>query len=60
MGVLIVGLFCISRTLYLLDMYYTIPGVGCQVNFNHRFHRFSQINADFVGRENEWMGGEEK
>jgi len=27
----------------LLDVYYTSKEVGCQVNFNHRFHRFSQI-----------------
>jgi len=27
----------------LLDVYYTSKTVGCQVNFNHRFHRFSQI-----------------
>jgi hypothetical protein len=27
----------------LLDVYYTSCKVGCQVNFNHRFHRFSQI-----------------
>ena len=43
MGVLVVGSFSISRILYLLDVYYTRWEVGCQVNVNHRFHRFSQI-----------------
>jgi len=43
MGVLVVGSFSISRILYLLDVYYTGWSVRCQVNFNHRFHRFSQI-----------------
>jgi hypothetical protein len=31
MGVLIVGLFSISRIRYLLDVYYTSKTVGCQV-----------------------------
>ena len=30
-------------TMNLLDTYYTRLDVGCQVNFNQRFHRFSQI-----------------
>jgi hypothetical protein len=47
MGVLVVASFSISRILYLLDVYYTGWTVRCQVNFNHRFHRFSQIFADF-------------
>ena len=33
MGVLVVASFSISRILYLLDVYYTSCGVGCQVNF---------------------------
>jgi len=48
MGVLIVGLFFISSTIYLFDVYYTTTTVVCQVNFNHRFHRLAQINTDFV------------
>jgi hypothetical protein len=47
MGVLVVASFSISRILYLLDVYYIRLEVGCQVNFNHRFHRFSQIFTDF-------------
>jgi len=43
MGVLVVALFSISRILYLLDVYYTSKTVGCQVNFDHRFHR---LDAD--------------
>jgi len=43
MGVLVVASFSISRIRYLLDVYYIRLEVGCQVNFNHRFHRFSQI-----------------
>jgi len=43
MGVLVVASFSISRILYLLDVYYIRLEVACQVNFNHRFHRFSQI-----------------
>jgi len=46
MGVLVVVSFSISRIRYLLDVYYIRWQVGCQVNFNHRFHRFSQIFAD--------------
>ena len=49
MGVLVVASFSISRILYLLDVYYTWLAVGCQVKFNHRFHRFSQINLDLGG-----------
>ena len=30
MGVLVVASFCISRTLYLLDIYYISCRVGCQ------------------------------
>jgi hypothetical protein len=37
MGVLVVASFSISRILYLLDIYYTPPERGRQVNFNHRF-----------------------
>jgi hypothetical protein len=43
MGVLVAASFSISRILYLLDIYYTPSELGCQVNVNHRFHRFSQI-----------------
>jgi hypothetical protein len=49
MGVLVVALFSISRIRYLLDVYYTGWEVGCQVNFNHRFHGFSRIFTDFHG-----------
>jgi len=47
-------------TMNLLDVYYTRLEVGCQVNFNHRFHRFSQINADFVDRERMSRWGEKR
>jgi hypothetical protein len=43
MGVLVVGSFSISRILYLLDMYYTSCGVGCQGK--------SPISADAVLHE---------
>jgi len=46
MGVLVVASFSISRILYLLDVYYTSYEVRCQVNFNHRFRRLTQIWAD--------------
>ena len=47
MGALVVASFSISRILYLLDVYYTGYDVRCQVNFNHRFLRFAQIDTDF-------------
>jgi len=60
MGVLVVGSFSISRILYLLDVYCTSCGVGCQVNFlatkaprheeNHRFEDWTGIHADFHGK----------
>jgi len=46
MGVLVVALFSISRILYLLDVYYTRLEVGCQVKFNHGFHRFRGLTAE--------------
>ena len=39
MGGLIVALFSISRIRYLLDVYYTSPPVGCQVNCLPRRHQ---------------------
>ena len=48
MGVLVVASFCISRILYLLDVYYTSTTVGCQVN--------SSLTADYADFTD--LGGE--